>query len=232
MKKIYILFTTCLVFSAALFAQINVMPYPLSVKTGDGKFRINNSFRIAITPSQDSLLLSGANRLLQALNRKTAAYFLQESVTAKNNDAGSSFIVTASRSASFQQGTDESYKLTVNNNRINLSAPTSVGALRGMETLLQLLQKDDQGYFFPMVDISDQPRFGWRGLMIDVSRHFIPLDVLKRNLDAMSAVKMNVLHLHLTDDEGFRMESKLYPKLHLVRIKWKLLYPVRNEGTY
>jgi len=66
----------------------------------------------------------------------------------------------------------------------------------------------------PAVTIKDQPRFPWRGLLIDVSRHFIPLDVLKRNVDGMVAVKLNVLHLHLSDDQGFRVESKRFPKLH------------------
>jgi hexosaminidase len=67
----------------------------------------------------------------------------------------------------------------------------------------------------PPVAIQDNPRFQWRGLMIDVSRHFIPVDVLKRNIEAMAAVKMNVLHLHLTDNEGFRVESKVFPQLHI-----------------
>ena len=69
------------------------------------------------------------------------------------------------------------------------------------------------GFAAPAVTIKDQPRFPWRGLLIDVSRHFIPIDVLKRNLDGMAAVKMNVLHWHLSDDQGFRVESKEFPKL-------------------
>ncbi|HET7112265.1 MAG TPA: family 20 glycosylhydrolase, partial [Pyrinomonadaceae bacterium] len=70
------------------------------------------------------------------------------------------------------------------------------------------------GYFFPGVLIEDQPRFPWRGLLIDVARHFHTMEVLKRNLDALAAVKMNVFHWHLTEDQGFRVESKKYPKLH------------------
>ena len=72
-----------------------------------------------------------------------------------------------------------------------------------------------KGYYCPAAQITDAPRFKWRGLLIDVARHFIPMDVLLRNIDAMAAVKMNVLHLHLSDDEGFRVESKVYPKLQL-----------------
>jgi hexosaminidase len=72
--------------------------------------------------------------------------------------------------------------------------------MNGMQTLLQLLNSDEIGYYFPSVEINDEPRFPWRGLLIDVSRHFMPVEVIKRNLDGMAAVKLNVLHLHLTDD--------------------------------
>jgi hexosaminidase len=88
-----------------------------------------------------------------------------------------------------------------------------VGVLRGIETFLQLVALDAQGFGAPGVRIEDHPRFYWRGLLIDVARHWMPEDVLKRNLNAMAAVKLNVLHLHLTDDQGFRVESKKYPNL-------------------
>ncbi len=68
-------------------------------------------------------------------------------------------------------------------------------------------------YFIHGVEIQDKPRFPWRGLMIDASRHFMPVDVIKRNLDGMAAVKLNVLHWHLSDDQGFRVECKSFPKL-------------------
>jgi hexosaminidase len=109
---------------------------------------------------------------------------------------------------------DESYALEVSDKQAVLRAPTVVGALRGLETFLQLLESDREGYFIPAVQIRDQPRFRWRGLLIDVGRHYEPMEVLKRNLDAMAAVKLNVLHWHLTEDQGFRIESKVFPKLH------------------
>jgi hexosaminidase len=92
--------------------------------------------------------------------------------------------------------------------------PNTIGALRGLQTLIQLADKDDSGYYFPCVAIDDSPRFQWRGLMIDAARHFISFEEMKKNIDAMAAVKMNVLHWHLTDDEGFRIESKNFPLLH------------------
>jgi hexosaminidase len=95
-----------------------------------------------------------------------------------------------------------------------LTAPNPLGILHGLQTFLQLLETTGKGFAVPAVTIKDEPRFAWRGLLIDVSRHFIPLDVLKRNLDGMAAVKMNVMHWHLSDDQGFRVESKQFPKLH------------------
>jgi hexosaminidase len=80
--------------------------------------------------------------------------------------------------------------------------------------LLQLLESDRSGYYLPGIRIQDQPRFAWRGLLIDIGRHYEPPEVLKRNLDAMAAVKLNVFHWHLTEDQGFRVESKKFPKLH------------------
>jgi hexosaminidase len=90
---------------------------------------------------------------------------------------------------------------------------TTLGVMRGLETFLQLVQTTSDGFAVPAIAIQDQPRFPWRGLMIDVGRHFIPLDVLKRNLDGMAAVKLNVFHWHLSENQGFRVESKKFPKL-------------------
>lgn len=111
-------------------------------------------------------------------------------------------------------GENESYQLTVSTSAATLSAPNRPGILHGLQTFLQLVQTSPSGFSIPAVVINDRPRFPWRGLLIDVGRHYIPVDVLKRNIDAMAAVKFNVLHLHLSDDQGFRIESKRYPKLH------------------
>jgi len=86
--------------------------------------------------------------------------------------------------------------------------------MHGLQTFLQLVEVSPNGFAAPVVTIQDQPRFPWRGLMIDSARHFIPLDVIRRNIDGMEAVKMNVFHWHLSENQGFRVESKKYPKLH------------------
>lgn len=109
--------------------------------------------------------------------------------------------------------TDESYSLIIDTHHAVLRASEPVGILRGLETLAMWTQ-DVHGPAWPAVRIMDGPRFVWRGLMLDVARHYMPVDVIKRNLDAMAVVKMNVLHWHLTDDQGFRVESHRFPELH------------------
>jgi hexosaminidase len=111
-------------------------------------------------------------------------------------------------------GEDESYRLTVTAREARLDAPTTLGALRGLETFLQLVRKDQGRWVVPAVTVTDRPRFPWRGLLVDSCRRFQPLDVIKRTLDGMAAVKMNVLHWHLSEDQGFRVESKVHPRLH------------------
>lgn len=191
-----------------------LMPFPKSAILQDGKYRLNASFNAScIADDKDDILYSSINRIFQGINRKTSLYFKQQYI--KPGIVGkTSLTVNVAKKSDMFPGVDESYTLQVNSEGILVDAATSIGAIRGLETLQQLLQKDTEGFYIPFVLIKDVPRFSWRGLMIDVARHFIPIDVIKRNIDAMATVKMNVLHLHLTDDEGFRIESKLFPKLH------------------
>jgi len=111
-------------------------------------------------------------------------------------------------------GEDESYDLEISADGAKMHAATPLGTLHGLQTILQLVQVTPEGFALPAVSIQDQPRFPWRGLMIDSARHFIPLEVVKRNLDGMEAVKMNVFHWHLSENQGFRVESHKFPKLH------------------
>jgi hypothetical protein len=92
-------------------------------------------------------------------------------------------------------------------------AATVAGALHGLETFAQLVGPGAEGFRVPAIHIEDRPRFPWRGLMLDVSRHWMPVEVVERNLDAMAAVKLNVFHWHLSDDQGFRVESRRFPRL-------------------
>jgi len=109
---------------------------------------------------------------------------------------------------------DESYKLKISKGQVKLSGNTQYGIYHGLETLLQLVTYRNGKWIIPYCEIEDHPRFRWRGLMLDVCRHWMPKDVVLRIIDAMAMVKMNVFHWHLSDDQGFRLESRVFPKLH------------------
>ncbi len=195
--------------SAQSQPQLNLMPMPASVQQGSGQLLITPSFSVAVTGTHDGSLDRGVQRFNEQLSRQTGIRFRQKS----GGTPTVSVQADHPREAVQKLGEDESYELTVNDSGAKITAPTPLGALYGLQTLLQLVQIGPKGFAVPAVTIKDQPRFPWRGTLIDVSRHFIPIDAMKRNLDGMAAVKMNVLHWHLSDDQGFRVESKKFPKL-------------------
>lgn len=186
------------------------MPWPKEISETSAKFIINNSITISINGEDKGRVYNVAVNFLRRLSGRTGV-FINEGFPVLN-DKGS-IQISFDTISNLTINDDESYILMVDNGTIRIKAKTDVGAIRGLETLLQLTQNNEINYFFPGVTITDSPRFVWRGLMIDAARHFQPLDVIKRNLDAMASVKMNVFHWHLTDDQGFRVESKIYPKL-------------------
>jgi len=191
----------------------NLMPVPKSVAFRDGRFAVRETFAVAVTKTSDPRLLAGIDRMLRSLERRTGFTFPRGLA----KDASAAALVIECDGPGLPVPSvdeNETYTLTIGPAQAVLKAATTVGALRGFETLRQLLDGDRQGYFLPAVAIDDAPRFPWRGLLIDVCRHWIPLDAIKRNLDGMAAVKLNVLHLHLTEDQGFRVESRKFPKLH------------------
>ncbi|HTQ32330.1 MAG TPA: family 20 glycosylhydrolase [Opitutaceae bacterium] len=190
----------------------SVMPAPAELKFAAGRLPVTAKFAFAITGHDDARLRAGLARALQRWEARTGFAFAREPA---GNATAATLIVNCDGPgpAVPTLDQDESYTLDVTPNRATLRAPTVVGTLRGLETMLQLLQADANGYFLPAVSVRDQPRFPWRGLLIDVCRHWQPVDVIKRNLDGMALVKLDVLHLHLTDDQGFRIESKTHPEL-------------------
>ena len=108
---------------------------------------------------------------------------------------------------------DEEYKLEVTNNEINISASSEKGAYYALQTLRQLGRFELGGKEIPCCVINDKPRFSWRGLQLDESRHFFGKEYVKKMLDMMFMMKLNVFHWHLTDDTGWRIEIKKYPLL-------------------
>ncbi len=157
---------------------------------------------------------AGVQRMLRRLSDRSALFFDNSTFLQLEGRSMTSMVVTAARPGGLVLGEDESYRLTITSDGIALQAATDIGALRGLETFLQLLTLDEHGVTVPEITIYDEPRFPWRGLMIDSSRHFMPVEMVKRNLDGMAAVKLNVLHWHLVDDQGFRVETLAWPKLH------------------
>ena len=189
---------------------LNLMPMPSTMQLGTGQLAISQSFSIAVSGFQDPRLKRGVLRFMSDLSRQTGMF-----LTSAQSSSPTLLIHTDHASEEVQRtDEDESYELAVSESSAKLSAANPLGVLHGLQTFLQLIEPTGNGFAVPVVTIKDQPRFVWRGLLIDVGRHFIPVDVLKRNMDGMAAVKMNVLHLHLSDNEGFRVESKRFPKLH------------------
>src|SRR6202166_2486201 len=192
---------------------LNLMPVPANVQMGSGSFKIDASFNVTPTGHSDARLEGALQRFLDRLGKQTGLLLppWNSPTVAKLR-----MVVHVDHDSKPVQelGEDESYVLEVTAGGANLTAPTDLGALRGLQTFLQLVTVSPDGFVAPAVLIKDTPRFPWRGLMIDTARHFIPLDVLHRNIDGMEAVKMNVFHWHLSENQGFRVESRKFPKLH------------------
>jgi hexosaminidase len=190
--------------------DLAIMPLPMRSTSGTGQFLLESGLDIVFTGHTEPRLERARQRFFDTLQTSTGIRRWPTSGKLPQ------FIVTTKTAgAPIQQlGEDESYRLEVTPTKVALTAPNPLGVLRGLQTFLQLVHPTPQGFAVPSILIEDQPRFPWRGLMIDTGRHFIPLNVMRQNLDAMEAVKLNVLHWHLSDDQGFRLESKTFPKLH------------------
>ncbi|MGA7414431.1 MAG: family 20 glycosylhydrolase [Bryobacteraceae bacterium] len=193
------------------------MPWPakLGVAAQGQTLRLEPSFSAAISGpgARDPRIRPAVLRALHRLSRQTGV-FVPEKISEAPEQATLLVVVESSDHAAPQQlGDNERYSLVVTGSQAKLVAEAPLGALRGLETLLQLAQVGAGGVGLPGVNIQDGPRFPWRGLSLDVSRHFIPIEDVKRTIDGMAAVKLNVFHWHLSDDQGFRIESKRFPKL-------------------
>jgi hexosaminidase len=196
-------------------AGTSLMPLPEHWVRNAGKLPLDSAFDVRLAGYHDPRLLPAATRLLHRLQNKTGIPFALVPLAGADAAPARLDIYCGGAAERIQSPrADESYTLEVTRENARLAAPTAIGILRGLETFLQLVELDDQSFFIPAIKIDDRPRFRWRGLLIDVSRHWIPPDIIRRNLDAMAAMKMNVFHWHLSDDQGFRVESKVFPKLH------------------
>jgi hexosaminidase len=190
------------IFLMAGAAHGALMPLPWKVTRGMGRLPIDSGFHITNTGCPSTAVARFQSRVARLTG-----------IPLTGGGRGLSLTCQTPAPDWPTLGEDESYVLDVAAGGAQLTAPTATGVLRGFETFAQLIAAGPDGFEVPAVHIEDRPRFPWRGLMMDVSRHWIPTEVIERNLDAMAAVKLNVLHWHLSDDQGFRVESKLFPKL-------------------
>ena len=214
------------IFSIANDTTLAIIPEPLSVIQGKGSYTLPAAITIAAPATEEAgwvvstlktQLANATGKNISALNAASATITLQ----------------TASGEAA-SLGT-EGYRLTVNAKGIVISAAAPAGWFYGVQTLFQLLPKEIENktpvknitWKIPYVTIMDKPRFGWRGLMFDVSRHFFTKQEVKQFIDDMVRYKYNLLHLHLTDDEGWRIEIKGFPRLTTVGA-WN----VKKEGYF
>ncbi|OXB02621.1 beta-N-acetylhexosaminidase [Flavobacterium oncorhynchi] len=214
MKYLFVLLLAGVTSSAQIQKeQLNLMPWPQSVVLNDGNFALNKNFKVNITGNPNPRIFGGVTRFLRRLDGRTGIFFQQGFITKLNEVPNAELQINCTKSGKIGLYEDESYHLDIKQNKITINATSDLGALHGLETLLQMLQNNSSSFYFPVSKISDFPRFTWRGLMIDASRHFQPVDVIKRNLDGLAAMKMNVFHWHLVDDQGWRIEMKKHPKL-------------------
>ncbi|HFQ5014086.1 TPA: beta-N-acetylhexosaminidase [Vibrio vulnificus] len=215
--------TLALLISGVLMAPITMamasntdlvlMPYPQNVELSEGKVTLDKAFSIYIKGYDSPRVAFNVKRTMERLYRQTGLPMLNWQAKSEQEATLVIDIQRAPSSAVQNIDSDESYQLKVANGKILLSSTEPYGAFHGLETLLQLVSTDANGYFVPAVAISDAPRFKWRGVSYDTARHYIELPVILRQLDAMASAKMNVFHWHIWDDQGIRIQLENYPRL-------------------
>jgi len=188
-----------------------IMPIPANMIQGEGRFVVDGSFGIALEGFREARLERARQRFLDVLSRETGIPLWRQAAL----NPPHFFVRTGGPSATVQQlGEDESYRLEIQATKVVLTAANPLGVLRGLQTFLQLVAITPTDFSVPAVTIDDRPRFPWRGLLIDSGHRFVPVPVVKRNLDGMEAVKLNVFHWRFADNQGFHIESKKLPRLH------------------
>ncbi len=219
--------------SFTLFCQdLNIIPYPVHVEQFDGFFDLNSNTEII----HGAYLESRAKQLKAYLYPATGF-----DLKAGSSDKQSNQIILNLNEDLKNLG-DEGYTLKVNQNRILIEAFNSKGLFYAFQTLLQLLpveifrhaKVEDREWHVPNCSIKDTPQYAWRGLMIDYSRTFWNKRITRKYIDAMALYKLNKLHMHLTDDQGWRIEISKYPELTELASKFDTSYhePKEREGYF
>lgn len=199
-------------FSSAADTTIAIIPEPVSLQVGKGNYKLPAAVSISapVTTETDWVVRAFSERWQKATGRKISRTNTSQASIRLLNEPISGNLLGK-----------EGYRLVVNQKGIEISAESPAGWFYGIQTLFQLLPvdiersqpKESVDWKVPYVTIVDKPRFGWRGLMLDVSRHFFTKQEVKQFIDDMVRYKYNVLHFHLTDDQGWRIEIKGWPQL-------------------
>ncbi|MGZ8866699.1 MAG: beta-N-acetylhexosaminidase [Thermoanaerobaculia bacterium] len=201
----------CMLLTLSLNADISIIPQPVSVQPGEGSFTLKADTRIIADAGSQNTALQLARFVAPA-----TGYTLDVSTGKMADNA-----INLALDSTLTRLGNEGYLLEVTPRRVTIRAPKEAGLFYGVQSLRQLLppvifaaapQKDVM-WTAPAVRIEDQPRFQWRGAMLDVCRHFAPKDFVLRFIDLLSVHKLNTFHWHLTDDQGWRIEIKKYPRL-------------------
>lgn len=202
--------------------DLPLMPYPQQVDLQEGRLAIGKDFKIFLEGYASERLEALARRTIDRVEMQTGLPLL--SPWAMSKDEATLVISVKEGPKQPVQGleSDEIYSLVVAGTQAKLTADRPLGVIRGVETFLQLIQTDAGGHYMPSVDVSDAPRFPWRGASLDTARHFITPETIKRQIDGFASAKMNVFHWHLWDDQAIRIELESYPKL------WQL----NSDGDY
>lgn len=221
MKKLILTFSFLVLLFGTLQASVSIIPMPQKCIEKRGNFTVND--KTVITLSVDNEEMRNAVSFWNDLFDMAAGFSLEVSSTPRSSNVICCRLNTALPN-------EESYKLTVSSSSIHIDAKTPKGIFYAFQTLRQLLpsaiESDKQvvekiKWNIPCVVIEDSPAFSYRGVMLDVSRHFIPKEDVKRHIDLLAFHKLNILHWHLTDDQGWRIEIKKYPKLTEIGSKRK-----------
>jgi hexosaminidase len=190
------------------FAHGGVIPLPASIKIGEGRCLVNASTRL-YTPQGDESAKEAADYLV-GLWRRTNKLRLRAIAGTPPTESADACTIVFQRAAGLG---DEGYRLEVGRQQITISAGTPSGLFYGAITLWQLLPAETLSGSIPAQIIDDSPRYPWRGLMLDSARHFQSPAFIRSMIDWMAWHKLNVLHWHLTDDQGWRLQVRRYPKL-------------------
>ena len=211
MKKNIIILTCFLILGMfpAFCASINIIPYPAKVVQGDGYFEASSDTRV---------VFSGELQAKKGFYTELLETAFGFSLVNKKGNKNVIRLTIDKKSELPEEG----YLINITTEKIDIVSPSAKGIFYGIQSLYQLILKgsDSKRIKLPVLTIEDSPRFSWRGCMLDVSRTFINKELLKRYIHLMASYKLNVLHLHLSDDQGWRIEIKRYPRLTSVGSKF------------